>query len=284
MVAREAAAASFVISGFDIAACLILLTPFVWFGFGLAARLPSHIALPLALLSFYPVYALPRGAFDWPVFLGMGAISIAACALAVRGYDWAALAILGLSVDIGLFKNAFPTPGLNSLPKLLFVDVGLYAYLVLRPLEGIGYDLRPKLGDIRIGLREFLFFAPIAIAVGFALSFLHFHATLADPSWFLSGWTFTLLFIAIPEELFFRGLILNMLLRRMGRRQALIVTSVLFGLAHFNKRTAFFNWRYVILAAIAGFFYGRAWLANRRVIASSITHATVDTVWSIWLR
>jgi hypothetical protein len=40
----------------------------------------------------------------------------------------------------------------------------------------------------------------------------------------------------------------------------------------------------VILAAVAGVFYGRAWLAQRRLIASSITHATVDTVWSIWLR
>jgi membrane protease YdiL (CAAX protease family) len=59
---------------------------------------------------------------------------------------------------------------------------------------------------------------------------------------------------------------------------------VIFGLAHLNKRATFFNWRYVILATVAGFFYGRAWLAERRLMASSITHATVDTVWSIWFR
>jgi membrane protease YdiL (CAAX protease family) len=59
---------------------------------------------------------------------------------------------------------------------------------------------------------------------------------------------------------------------------------VLFGLAHFNTRAAFFNWRYVILAAIAGYFYGRAWLDRRRILTSSVTHATVDTVWSLWLR
>jgi hypothetical protein len=101
---------------------------------------------------------------------------------------------------------------------------------------------------------------------------------------FAAGWLFTLFFVARPEELFFRGLMLNMLERRMGTNRALAVTSLLFGLAHFNKRAAFFNWRYVILAAIAGVFYGRAWLARRRLMASSITHATVDTVWSIWLR
>jgi hypothetical protein len=95
---------------------------------------------------------------------------------------------------------------------------------------------------------------------------------------------FTLFFVALPEELFFRGLMLNMLERRIGASRALAITSFLFGLAHFNKRAAHFNWRYVILAAIAGIFYGRAWLARRRLISSSITHATVDTVWSIWLR
>lgn len=91
-------------------------------------------------------------------------------------------------------------------------------------------------------------------------------------------------FIALPEELFFRGLLLNLLERRIGTQRALLVTSLLFGLAHFNKRAVYFNWRYVILAAVAGVFYGQAWLASRRVLTSSITHATVDTVWSIWLR
>jgi membrane protease YdiL (CAAX protease family) len=281
------------ISVWDPAACLILLIPFLWFGFGLADRIgvwararsyPVRIALPLLLLSAYLLFALPRGIFEWSTFLGMGAIGVAVCALVIAGYDWAVLALLGVSVDLGFFKSSFPVAGLSSMPKLLFVDVGLYSYLVLRPLEGIGYDFRPRLADIRVGLREFVFFTPIAIALGFALSFLHFHPTLASPLWFVGAWLFTLLFIAIPEELFFRGLMLNMLSRRVGTRAAVIISSILFGLAHFNKRAAYFNWRYVILAAIAGVFYARAWLAERRVLTSSITHATVDTVWSIWLR
>ena len=39
-----------------------------------------------------------------------------------------------------------------------------------------------------------------------------------------------------------------------------------------------------LLAAIAGVFYGRAWRQERRVGASAITHACVDTVWSAFLR
>jgi hypothetical protein len=76
----------------------------------------------------------------------------------------------------------------------------------------------------------------------------------------------------------------NLLERRLGRTASLLITAVVFGLSHFNKRAAFFNWRYVLLAAIAGIFYGRAWRARHRVGASAITHATVDTLWGALLR
>ena len=69
----------------------------------------------------------------------------------------------------------------------------------------------------------------------------------------------------------------------MGRCPALVIASILFGLSHFNKRSAHFNnWRYVLLAAIAGIFYGRAWRERRRVAASTITHTFVDWIWSWW--
>jgi hypothetical protein len=76
----------------------------------------------------------------------------------------------------------------------------------------------------------------------------------------------------------------NLLERRIGRTPALVVTACLFGLAHFNKGTAFFNWRYVLLAALAGVFSGRAWRQDRRIGASAITHSTVDTLWGALLR
>ncbi len=98
------------------------------------------------------------------------------------------------------------------------------------------------------------------------------------------AWVFTFFFIAVPEEVFFRGWMQNLLERRLGPRWALITTAILFGLSHFNKRAAHFNWQYVVLAALAGIFYGRAWRQERRVGASAVTHATVDTLWSLWLR
>ena len=266
----------------------LLLAPYWAFGFGLDRWLRPRLTNPLTLVLAstllmlpYLVYALPRGQFRWGLCLAMLAIILAVTAIP---YHWLALAILALAVELHLLDAAWPAPGLGGLAKLLLVDAALYRFLVARPIAGIGFDFRARWSDLKIGLREFLFYTPVALALGFLLGFLHLHKTLASPLWFASGWIFTLFFIALPEELFFRGLILNLLERRVGTSRALWITSILFGLAHFNKRAAFFNWRYVILAALAGFFYGRAWLAQRRLMASSITHATVDTVWSIWLR
>ena len=167
---------------------------------------------------------------------------------------------------------------------MLLLDAGIYGFLAVRRLEGVGFDLRLRLSDLQIGARELAIYAPIAIALGLWLGFLHFHAYIPPVSHVVLAWIFTFFFIAVPEELFFRGWMQNLLERRLGKRWALLVTAVLFGLSHFNKRAVHFNWRYVVLAALAGVFYGRAWRQERRVGASAITHASVDTLWSIWLR
>ena len=280
-----------------LASLALALAPYWAFGFGLdgflRARLKNRavrVAAPASLILAYLVFALPRGDFRWDLCAGMAAVFILVSVLldtnahAPCWRDWAALAVLGIAVDLHIFDKAWPVAGLTGVPKLLFVDAGLYGYLVIRPIGGIGFDFTPRMADFRNGLREFLFFTPIALAFGLGTGFLHLHRTLASPLWFGFGWLFTFFFVAMPEELFFRGLMLTLMERRMGTRRAVTASSLLFGLAHFNKRAAGFNWRYVILAAIAGVFYARAWLAGRRLAASSITHATVDTLWSIWLR
>ncbi len=271
----------------------LLLAPYWALGFGAEALLRRHTRWPMMALLIVPylVFSIPRGEFRLDLCLGMLALLLAFGALlstakSEKGdwHDWLALALLGISVDLHFFDGAFPVGGLTGLSKLIFVDAGLYGYLVIRPIGGVGFDWRARWRDLGVGLREFVFFTPIAIALGLAMAFLHIHRTPGNPAQFFAGWIFTIFFIAMPEELFFRGLLLNLIERHLGMRWALAITAVLFGLAHFNKRAAYFNWRYVILASIAAVFYGRAWMDRRRLFTSSITHATVDTVWSIWLR
>jgi membrane protease YdiL (CAAX protease family) len=287
-----------------VAAAIFALAPYLAAAFfpkwasGRARLLPrwAQIAAPALLCIPYLLVSLQAGIFAWQ-WLALYALFPPAIALAARLAPaeprtiWPQLAILlviGLAVDLRWFEAAWPAH-LSVFNKLLLLDAGIYAFVALRPIEGAGFDLRLRRCDLRTGLREFLCYLPIALALGLALGFLHTHALKwadvgALPSRFAFAWIFTFFFIAVPEELFFRGWLQNLLERRLGRTAALTVTAVLFGMAHFNKRTAYFNWRYVVLAAIAGIFYGRAWRRDRRVGASAVTHATVDSVWSLLLR
>lgn len=282
----------------------LLFAPYWLFGFGAAAWLrgilrggTARVAASALLALPYFVLAIPRGEFHWPVaaaLISLAVLSAAALQKWQKPGTWADLAVLataGLVIDLGLLNTAGPLAakgmiwpaGLGGFPKMMMADVALYCYLVVKPIDGIGYDLVPRLSDVKTGLREFLFYAPVVIPLGFWLGFLHWHHDLPQTFMVPAAWVFTFIFVALPEELFFRGLVQNLLERRLGRNVALCVASILFGLSHFNKR-ALFNWRYVILATIAGLFYGRAWREKRRLLASSITHTSVDTVWSLWFR
>ena len=191
------------------------------------------------------------------------------------------LLVLGISVDLRWFDAAWPA-GLRGLGNLLLVDAGLYGFLGIRRLSGTGFDFHFRWSDWKTGLRELAFFAPIVIVLGLALGFIDPHKNLPPVGRAVLTWIGIFAFVAVLEELFFRAWVQNLLERRVGRRAALVIASLLFGLSHFNKRSAHFNWRYVLLATVAGIFYGRAWRANRRVPASAITHTCVDWLWYLW--
>ena len=131
-----------------------------------------------------------------------------------------------------------------------------------------------------VGLRECVFYLPIALILGELTGFIHFHAALPSFGKVLAAIIVTSLLVALPEELFFRAVLQNLIETRLGKTAALLVTSVLFGISHFNH--AAFNWRYVLLASIAGVFYGRAWRKDRQILAAIVTHTGVDVVWSLW--
>jgi membrane protease YdiL (CAAX protease family) len=278
---------------------LIPLLAAAFFSRGLVASvgrlpLPARLLCPAALCVPYLLVAFSRGWFRWDWFALYALLPVAVAGLqwqareadpAQRGNwrDFLVLAILGLAVDLRWFEPAWPAH-LAVFNKILLLDAGIYGFILVRQLEGVGFDLRLRLRDVATGLRQFGWYAPIAIALGLGLSFLHVHAVWPRPLTLGTAFLFTFAFIAVPEELFFRGWMQNLIERRLGRTPALLATAVLFGLSHFNKRAAHFNWRYVLLAALAGIFYGRAWRRDRRVGASAITHACVDTIWSQWLR
>jgi hypothetical protein len=286
----------------NVAAACLALIPFLAAAFfplrlaGCARALPvwAQFCCPALLSLPYLLVACASGSFRWGWFALYAALP---CAVALllwpagqidpdrRGawQDFLVLALLGLAVDLRWFQAAWPAH-LAIFNKVLLLDAGIYGFVLLRNLEGTGFDLRLRLRDAATGLRELAFYTPIALGLGLGLGFLHPHEVWPPLASIALAWIFTFFFIAVPEELFFRGWLQNLLERRMGRYPALLLTAALFGLAHFNKRAAHFNWRYVLLAALAGVFYGRAWRQQRRVGAAAITHASVDALWSLWLK
>jgi membrane protease YdiL (CAAX protease family) len=297
----------------DVIVLALELAPAATFAFAgervaqAASRWPRtlRIALPSLCALAYILIACSRHLFAWRWLALYAVVPVAIAWLLAAAAerdpeqhgnwrDAIVLLALGLPVDLRWFEAAWPA-GLAGLGKLLLLDLGLYGFVVQRQLRGTGFDCLCW-RDWKTGLRELAFFAPIVIGLGLALGFLHPHAHPLRPSMLLV-WIYIFIFIAVPEELFFRAWTQNLLERRLGvwlsARQrpsasriaqagALMITSVLFGLSHFNKRSAHFNWRYVLLATLAGIFYGRAWREQRRVPASAITHASVDAIWTFW--
>jgi len=280
----------------------VLFAPFWAFGLGAAAPLRrvlharwARVLAPGLLVSSYLVFSLPRGEFQWRYCAALAGIPIVVAALlefcpqpesgrvTLQWPDLVSLALLGVPIVMRWLHGSYPHPAMSALPKLLLTDAALYGFLVVRNLEDVGYDFRPQGRDVAIGLRELLLFAPFGIGGGFLLHFIGFQRTVPTLWGFCAGWIATFILIAIPEELFFRGILLNLLERRLGPRAALLISAVVFGFSHFNKRAAF-NWRYIILATISGIFYGRAWRNQRRLFCSGITHATVDVIWGTWFR
>src|SRR5262249_47999236 len=135
------------------------------------------------------------------------------------------LLVLGLAVDLRWFEAAWP-PGLQALNELLLVDIGLYGFLAIRQLSGTGFDFRLRWSDWKTGLGELVFFAPPVLAIGLALGFIHPHANRPGIGSALLRWALIFFFTAVPEELFFRAWVQNLLERRVGRKAGLVIASV----------------------------------------------------------
>lgn len=274
----------------------LLLAPLWFFGFGAAEPLKKlspylKIFMAASLGLPYLVFALGTPDFSWRAALIVIALPVLLAASLefpklpreMTWQDITALAIVVATYFLKWLASAWPSPALAIFPKLFLADVVLYCFLVVRQLDGAGYSLIPTWNALFVGLREWAFYVPIALILGELTGFIHFHANVPAAGGIVGGILITFLLIALPEELFFRSVLQNLLETRLGKSSALLIASVLFGLSHFHHGSRF-NWRYVLLASIAGIFYGRAWRQNRQILAAVITHTGVDVVWSLWFK
>jgi uncharacterized protein len=241
----------------------------------------------------YLIYSAGTGDFRWWAcarLFALAAIPFGVFAVAPvsnpRRLNWQdALVLLWILLPVlfGRIAGIWSVPvNLDFMTRVFLVAAGAWSFLIIRGLDQAGYDLlfsRAILGDALVAWAAL---AVIAVPLGFALHFIAW-----NPHWrglpaFAIDYVTIFVFVAMGEELFFRGVLQNLLEGSLQSRGAAHASaSVLFGLSHI-RHAPFPNWRYVILATTAGWFYGWAYQKHRSLIASATTHALVDTIWRIW--
>jgi CAAX protease family protein len=200
--------------------------------------------------------------------------------------DFAAMLSLAWPVGAGWLTGIWIWPeDIYVFRPIFCVCVGAYAFLVIRNLNGAGYKLLFKTPDLTEGGVNFVAFTILAMPLGLALHFIHPHARHVGVFTFLADFVGTYLSVAIPEEFLFRGVLQNLLVKtfhapRRGQ-YGLLVASIIFGLSHLHHAPVP-NWRYAIMATLAGLFYGNIWRLRKRTSASAFAHAMVDTMWHFW--
>jgi membrane protease YdiL (CAAX protease family) len=253
------------------------------------------VALVIAAVAPYSLASLALWNFSWHS-LGMIA------ALAVVAAFWYVVFPHQTAVDIlflifiaavwlaraipPLYASPLAALPLGLLGQLMWFRTGLFAILSVRRMKNIGFGFWPAAREWKIGALYFAGLAPVAAALGWAIHF-------ARPHLHYSGWERTTLIglatffgilwvVALGEEFFFRGLLQQWIAGWLHSDWAgLLLASLLFGSVHLSYRT-FPNWRFAVLAGVAGVFYGMAYRQARSIRASMVTHALTVTAWRLF--
>ena len=282
--------------------CLLLLL-ILWLAPGFAVsrrwlsqRVHGPVGACVSIAAFlvpYLVYAAGTGDFRWwacaRVFafaalpFGLFAMAPVRRAERMNWQDGLVLLWILTPVLLGKIGGIWNVPvNLDFMSRLFLTAVAAWSFLVIRGLGNSGYDFHFSRVTLRDALVSLVCFTAIAIPLGFALHFITWNSHWRGSRAFAIDYLTIFLFIAMAEELFFRGLLQNLLEGSLGSRAgAQACASILFGLSHI-RHAPFPNWRYVALATVAGWFYGWAYRKHRSLMASATTHALVDTMWRTW--
>lgn len=267
---------------------------------GMRSRLERMLAgkrkIPIlfALWCFpYLIYAAGAADFRWLALLKLmtiaGCVLGIYCAFPVRQVRCFAVqdacvaaALIGIVLS-GQLKGIWNVPvNLDFMGRSFLIGVASWGWVFVRRVPGLGYEFRFSRRVIEQAALNFGYFAAIAVPASLAMRFTGWNPRWHGLSRLGADYLEIFLFIALLEELFFRGFLQTLLSKTLGSwvaGQAFV--SILFGFFHILHRP-FPNWRYVALATAAGWFYGSAFRKGGNLMAPALMHAAVDTAWRTW--
>lgn len=199
---------------------------------------------------------------------------------------WCFLFALGLSV----YSMLYPMPGIVNWPIVrdftfsyqavpYSMTLGLEKFLIGFFFLWFSSASLVNEGSWNKVIKAFWLPALLCIAALMPVAF-YFHYVQLDfkPTNFYFLWAIhNLFFVCVAEEAVFRGMIQNFLTLRFqriggGKWLALVIASALFGLIHFRG-----GWIYMVMAGVAGLFYGYAFMRARKIEASILTHFCLNS-------
>lgn len=199
--------------------------------------------------------------------------------------DLAIWIILWIPFDLRWYIEMQPNLDYNwwSAAVSVIAIIGWYGY---RGAD-IGFRLVPKFKDWYIALLALLMILALVIPPGIATEFLTFSIPESFDIPILTAHFIGLfLTVALPEELFFRGILLRGLENVFSKKWIpMVISSLAFGLMHWNNvGDLSMQITYVSLATLAGLGYGWAYRkSGNNLLAAILAHTLVDWIWKLIL-
>jgi membrane protease YdiL (CAAX protease family) len=204
--------------------------------------------------------------------------------------DLAAILLLWLPLELGVGAAYIPKAVQGTLHAIAYgiaITLALFLFLLFRNFPGMKYRLPQTPADLLRALVGLVIAAVVLIPLGLQLGFLapsHAPRTSLPSSLIRIAAIFCA--TALPEEILFRSLIQNWITQRLPSDNAawgIVLGAMVFGAAHLNNGPfAFPNWRYMVLATLAGLLFGTVFARSSSVIASALLHTAVDATKHLW--
>ena len=197
-------------------------------------------------------------------------------------WDFLTVLLLWLPLEFATGAALVPRPArgyLHSVAYGIAILLALLLFLGFRRTPGLKYNGPDDVRDAWWPLAGFAAAAPVLVLLGVALGFIPPpHPPLQSARSMAAAVAVIFLGTALPEEILFRSLVQNLLMRRFGTGwRTLLAASFIFGCAHLNNGPQPLpNWRYLILATLAGIAYGAVFQKASTVLSSATLHMLVD--------
>ena len=236
--------------------------------------------LAVLLLLLATLMGLFQDVLDWPALAILFSIALLAWVRVENPANRAVLLIteaLLVLIAAGLFLHLLP--GFNNPRQIEELQVGphstafsfyynfdkaLIPFVLLAALPTL-FRAQKFAAPHKILWLLLLAAIPLLLYVAVLLGGLGFERHW--PEWLGSFVLANLFFVSLAEEAFFRGYLQQRLRQKIGGVAALLVASLLFGLAHFPGGMLL-----VVFATLAGLIYGLAWHWSGRVWVATGVH------------